>query len=283
MKKKVLVLPALFLIMVPLASCKQGQVTVMLDAGIGYFSDGSKTKMITVSRGTRFSDLEIEAPTYDGQATYTWDAPNGERFTLLGDEYDDWVITEYYTAFVANFIYDISAMRGFGTGKVASSLMDAIARQPEVKNELIQQYSICVSAINISTDPYDAYFIGKIGSSLMDAIARQPEAAGKLKDLSTYCYNRIIEFPIKDGRSTAMSKIGSSAMDAVARQPEAYNKIFELVAVGYSGVAVMKDPARATAIGKAGGSAADALARQPEKADDIIDALLLTIEYVNNY
>lgn len=283
MKNKIFLLSALLLATAPLTSCNQGKVTITLDAGIGTFADSSKTKVLTVDRGAKLSSLSIEAPTYEGFATYTWVGPNGLVSLEPNEDIDDMIEIFNSVFLVADYFDDISAMRGYATATVGKSLMDALARQPEMKDKLLDNYLVCITAIKTATDASDAMGIGKVGSGLMDALARQPDARGNLELLSTYCYRRIIECPTKDTRSRVTGGVGKKAMDAVARQPEAFGKIYKAVAIAYSGITVVSNPAKAEGIGNTAEGAVDAIARQPEMADYIINALQLTIEHIINY
>lgn len=285
MKNKIFLLSAMLLATAPLASCNKSTVTLVLNSGMGVFADGTTTKILTVAKGTNFSTLNVEAPTYTGYATYTWEDPNGQLIRNVNDLGDD-SVDEYHVyidlTLVANFFEDISAMRGISTGTVAGAMMDAIARQPEAEETIKKNFSICVNAMTMANDPHDVMAIGDIGKDLMDAVARQPEASGKLRDISMYCYERIIKLATKDGRCEAMGRIGAKAMDAIARQPEATSKIFEALRIAYTGIEVTANAAKAHGIGDAGASAMDAIARQPEASGKIIEALCLTIEYINN-
>lgn len=258
-----------------LIGCNQKTITVTFDAGIGTFPDGSRTKTIKAKAHTKISDLNLPAPSYEGYTTNSWLDNNGSEADFVDD----------VMSYVAKYGVNFTQMKAAAIGKVAGSMMDAIARQPEIESQFRAAFAKMQFYFNAFTDGLDAIALAMTGSGFMDALARQPEAQGKLEDALFYTCEVLLNCSKKDGRSIGAGKVGKSTMDAIARRPEAeaVSKIIQSMSISYEGIYASHSAyGAAYGIGKAGGSAADAIARQPEASSKIIDNLKLTVYYINH-
>ncbi|MCQ2795460.1 MAG: ATP synthase F0 subunit C [Bacilli bacterium] len=278
-KHRLLTLSAALLASASLIGCNQKMVTVTFDAGIGMFSDGSRTKTMKVKAHTKISDLNLPTPSYEGYTTNSWvDSNSGESNDIVGE-----ISSNPFLILYADYGINLEGMKAASIGKVANLLAEAIARQPESEKELRRVFLEMQFYFDAFTDGIDALSLAKAGSGAMESIARMPEETESIENLIFYTGEVILNCQKKDGRNIGMGKIASSTCETIARQPESKGDILKATAVAFEGIYNSPDPlSAAEGIGTASVGTLEAIARQPESANVLINDLELAIYYINH-
>lgn len=271
-----------------------GLVKVTFNAGLGKFNDGSRIKTVTVPKGTKIVDIphdyssmpySIDNITTTGSGieylyctTKSWVTDKGIQ---INEVVDPSSIAEGDICLFADFAHDLSTAKSIAIGEIANKATEAIARQPEATDKILNTFRIASDWIDNASNGFEILAIGESTAKGVEAIARQPEADGKIRSTLVNGYAEIHNMPA-DGRNIGLGMMLGQGVEGIARQPEALDKIQRVLYTTYESAKAAKTDADGYAMGLAASLAVEGTARQPEADGKILNALHEGFEYINN-
>ena len=260
-------------------------VSVTFDAGIANFKDGSRIKTLKVARGSKLSDIPHDFPflTYDETNGYNcttkmWVTDDGTIIdeTLGATDYK--INSDVYL--FADYRDDLSNTKSIAAGYIGNMATEAIARQPEAENKILNTMQLAFSWLDTVDDGYEAVAIGTATGFAVEGIARQPEAEDKINRELMLGFSNLRSMP-NDSRTLGLGLMLGQAVEGIARQPEATDKISRLVNLVYREAKKCESAAGGYSMGYGPQQAVEGIARQPEAEGKITESVLEAIDYIN--